>query len=45
MNSHEKALSDSNKGFYLGKLDRLKEVCPSGKEEELSSLREIVASK
>ena len=45
MNSQEKALTDSNKEFYLAKLDKLKETSPKGKEHELLNLREIVASK
>ena len=42
MKEGENILSDSNKGFYLGKLDKLKEICPPSKFDEWQSLRNVV---
>ena len=35
MKEGENLLSDSNKGFYLGKLEKLREYCPPSKKTEL----------
>jgi len=33
MKEGENVLSDGNKGFYLAKLDKLREYCPHEKKE------------
>lgn len=45
MKEGENVLSDSNKGFYLAKLEKLNVICPKEKAEELKKLCEIVESK
>jgi hypothetical protein len=42
MKEGEKVLSDSNKGFYLSKIDKLQEISPKEKDEELKNIRTII---
>jgi hypothetical protein len=42
MKTGDNVLSDANKGFYLGKLDKLKAYCPVFKMKELEDLITLV---